>query len=119
MQELYGCGSNTYGQQSTGTTGSLVSTFTKRASNVKDFKNINFEIIICSLVTSGLFAFIMIVCALITEPLVSGSILGFSLGFEGILSAAAGKVLSYVFLAIVIAAMRKIGHKVCNDLEVE
>ena len=75
--------------------------------------------IICSLVTAGLFAFIMIVCALITEPLVSGSILGFSLGFEGILSAAAGKVLSYVFLAIVIAAMRKIGHKVCDELEAE
>ena len=75
--------------------------------------------IICSLVTAGLFAFIMIVCALITEPLVSGSILGYSLGFEGIFSAAAGKVLSYVFLAVVIAAMRKIGHKVCDELEAE
>ena len=75
--------------------------------------------IICSLVTAGLFAFIMIVCALITEPLVSGSILGFSLGFEGLVGAKAGKILSYVFLACVIAAMRKIGHKVCDEMEAE
>lgn len=75
--------------------------------------------IICSLVTSGLFAFIMIVCALITEPLVSGTILGFSLGFKGLVGAKAGKFLSYVFLACVIAAMRKIGHKVCDEMEAE
>jgi biotin transporter BioY len=61
----------------------------------------------------------MIVCALITEPLVSGSILGFSLGFNALVSPKAGKVLSYVFLACVIAAMRKIGHKVCDEMEAE
>jgi electron transport complex protein RnfE len=64
--------------------------------------------IICSLITSALFAVVMIVCSLLTEPLVSGSILGFSLGFEGLIGAKAGKFMSYVFLAIVIAVMRKI-----------
>ena len=75
--------------------------------------------IICSLITSALFAVVMIVCSLLTEPLVSGSILGFSLGFEGLIGAKAGKFMSYVFLAIVIAVMRKIGHKVCDELEAE
>ena len=75
--------------------------------------------IICSLITSALFAIVMIVCSLLTEPLVSGSILGFSLGFEGLIGAKACKFMSYVFLAIVIAVMRKIGHKVCDELEAE
>jgi electron transport complex protein RnfE len=75
--------------------------------------------IICSLITSALFAIVMIVCSLLTEPLVSGSILGFSLGFDGLIEAGAAKFMSYVFLAIVIAAMRKIGHKVCDELEAE
>jgi electron transport complex protein RnfE len=75
--------------------------------------------IICSLITSALFAVVMIVCSLLTEPLVSGSILGFSLGFDGLIEAGAAKFMSYVFLAIVIAAMRKIGHKVCDELEAE
>ena len=75
--------------------------------------------IICSLITSALFAVVMIVCSLLTEPLVSGSILGFSLGFEGLIGAKAAKFMSYVFLAIVIAVMRKIGHKVCDELEAE
>lgn len=75
--------------------------------------------IICSLITSALFAIVMIVCSLLTEPLVSGSILGFSLGFDGLIEAGAAKFTSYVFLAIVIAVMRKIGHKVCDELEAE
>ena len=75
--------------------------------------------IICSLITSALFAAVMIVCSLLTEPLVSGSILGFSLGFAGLIEAGAAKFMSYVFLAIVIAVMRKIGHKVCDELEAE
>lgn len=75
--------------------------------------------IICSLITGAIFAFVMIVCALVTEPLVNGTIFGFSLGFSGLISAKAGKFMSYVFLAIVIAAMRKIGHKICDELESE
>ena len=75
--------------------------------------------IICSLITSALFAVVMIVCSLLTEPLVSGSILGFSLGFDGLIEAGSAKFMSYVFLAIVIAVMRKIGHKVCDELEAE
>ena len=75
--------------------------------------------IICSLITSALFAVVMIVCSLLTEPLVSGSILGFSLGFDGLIEAGSAKFMSYVFLAIVIAVMRKIGHKVCDELESE
>ena len=75
--------------------------------------------IICSLVTAGLFAFVMIVCSLVLEPLTYGTILGFSLGFAGIVSEAGAKLLSYVLLASVIAAMRKIGHKVCDELEAE
>ena len=82
-------------------------------------ENGELKTITCSLVTSGLFAFVMIICALITEPLVSGSILGFSLGFKGIVSEASAKFLCYVFLAILVAAMRKIGHKVCDELEAE
>ena len=75
--------------------------------------------IICSLITSALFAVVMIVCSLLTEPLVSGSILGFSLGFDGLIEAGSATFMSYVFLAIVSAVMRKIGHKVCDELEAE
>ena len=77
------------------------------------------QTIICSLVTSLIFSVVMIVCSLVIEPLVSGSLLGFSLGFEGILESKAAVILSYVLLAVVIAVMRKIGHKVCDELEVE
>ena len=77
------------------------------------------QTIICSLVTSLIFSVVMIVCSLVIEPLVSGSLLGFSLGFEGILESKAAVILSYVLLAVVIAIMRKIGHKVCDELEVE
>ena len=75
--------------------------------------------IICSLVTALIFAVIMIVCSLLIEPLVAGSIFGISLGFKALITEKAGKILSYVFLAIVIAIMRKIGHKVCDELEAE
>ena len=75
--------------------------------------------IICSLVTAGLFAFVMVVCSLVLEPLTYGTLLGFSLGFAGIVSGTGAKFMSYVLLAIVIAAMRKIGHKVCDELEAE
>ena len=75
--------------------------------------------ITCSLVTAGIFAFVMIVCSLVLEPLTYGTILGLSLGFAGIVSEAGAKLLSYVLLAVVIAAMRKIGHKVCDELEAE
>lgn len=85
--------------------------------------------IICSLITSAIFAVIMIVCSLITEPLVSGQITIYrdllenniiiNLGFEGIISANAGVFLRYVLLAVIVAVMRKIGHKVCDELEAE
>lgn len=75
--------------------------------------------IICSLVTSAIFAFVMIVCSLIVEPLTLGTIFGFSLGFTGIVTEVSGKFLCYVFLAILVAAMRKIGHKVCDEVEAE
>lgn len=75
--------------------------------------------IICSLVTSALFAVIMIVPALLIEPLTSGSILGFNLGFEGIITNVAGIFMRYVVLAILVAVMRKIGHKTCKELEAE
>ena len=75
--------------------------------------------IICSLVTSAIFAVVMIVCSLVIEPLVSGSILGYSLGFEGLFEDKAGILLGYILLAIVVAVMRKIGHKVCDELEAE
>ena len=73
--------------------------------------------IICSLVTSAIFAVVMIVCSLVVEPLTSGMIFGLSLGFS--VGANAGLVLRYVVLAIIIAVMRKIGHKVCDELEAE
>ena len=85
--------------------------------------------IICSLITSAIFAVIMIVCSLITEPLVSGQITIYrdllenniiiNLGFEGIISSNAGVFLRYVLLAVIVAVMRKIGHKVCDELEAE
>ena len=75
--------------------------------------------IICSLVTSAIFAVIMIVCSLVMEPLVHGSLLGFSLGFEGLIGESAGLVMGYATLAIVVAIMRKVGHKVCDELEAE
>ena len=78
--------------------------------------------IICSLITSLIFAVIMIVCSLVIEPITKGTLLGFSLGFaEGttFVSEQGGKVISYVLLALVIALMRKIGHKVCDELEAE
>ena len=76
--------------------------------------------IICSLVTSALFAIIMIIPALIIEPLTAGTLLGYSLGFEAIITSVAGRIfISYVLLAILVAVMRKIGHKTCNELEGE
>ena len=75
--------------------------------------------IICSLVTSAIFAVIMIVCSLVMEPLVHGSLLGFSLGFDGLMNESAGLVMGYATLAIVVAIMRKVGHKVCDELEAE
>ena len=62
------------------------------------------QTIICSLITSLIFSVVMIVC---------------SLGFEGILESKSAVILSYVLLAVVIAIMRKVGHKVCDELEVE
>ena len=78
--------------------------------------------IICSLITSAIFVVIMVVCSLIIEPITCGTILGFSLGFPAgatFVSEKGGKVVSYVLLALVIALMRKIGHKVCDELEAE
>lgn len=80
--------------------------------------------IICSLVTSLIFVVVMVSCSLLIEPLVAGQLTVFGdkvidLGFEGLVSTKTGKILSYVFLAGVIALMRKIGHKVCDELEVE
>ena len=71
--------------------------------------------IICSLITSAIFAIVMIVTSLVVEPLTSGAIFGLSLGFK--IEANAGLFMRYVVLAIVIAVMRKIGHKVCDELE--
>ena len=64
--------------------------------------------IICSLVTGLIFAFVMVLCALLTILLV-----------PTVFEAKITKFICYVFLAIVIAAMRKVGHKICNDLEGE
>ena len=85
--------------------------------------------IICSLVTSAIFAVIMIVCSLIVEPLTSGTITVYrdllennvviNLGFEGLISSTAGIFLRYVLLAVIVAVMRKVGHKVCDELEAE
>ena len=73
--------------------------------------------IVCSLITSAIFAVVMIVCSLVVEPLTSGSLFGLALGFK--FGANAGLVLRYVVLAILVALMRKIGHKVCDELEAE
>ena len=64
--------------------------------------------IICSLVTGLIFAFVMVICALFTELLI-----------PAVFEKKIGKFICYVLLAIVIAVMRKVGHKVCNDLEGE
>ena len=73
--------------------------------------------IICSLVTSAIFAVVMIVCSLVIEPLTSGSFFGLELGFS--VGGNGGLVLRYIVLAILVALMRKIGHKVCDELEAE
>ena len=73
--------------------------------------------IICSLVTSLIFAVVMIVTAFVVEPLTTGSFFGIALDFK--VGANAGLVLRYVVLAILVAIMRKIGHKVCDELEAE
>ena len=73
--------------------------------------------IICSLITSAIFAVVMIVCSLVVEPLTSGSLFGLDLGFS--VGGNAGLVLRYVVLAVIVAIMRKIGHKVCDELEAE
>ena len=73
--------------------------------------------IICSLVTSAIFAVVMIVCSLVIEPLTTGSLFGLDLGFS--VGGNGGLVLRYVVLAILVAVMRKIGHKVCDELEAE
>ena len=77
--------------------------------------------IICSLVTSAIFAFVMIVCSLVVEPLVYGNIVfGRPEGAPtALISETAGLFLRYVLLAVLVAAMRKIGHKVCDELEAE
>ena len=73
--------------------------------------------IICSLVTSLIFAVLMVACAFVVEPLTTGSFFGLELGFE--VGANAGLVLRYVVLAILVAVMRKVGHKVCDEVEAE
>ena len=73
--------------------------------------------ILCSLVTSELFAIVMIVTAFVVEPFTYGSFFGLELGFS--IGENAGLVMRYVVFAIVVAIMRAIGHKHCNDLEVE
>ena len=78
--------------------------------------------VLYALVTSLIFAVIMIVCSLAVEPLVYGDIqFGRPEEFEpaGLISLNSAIFLRYVLLAVVVAVMRKIGHKVCNDLEVE
>ena len=73
--------------------------------------------IICSLVTSLIFTVVMVVTAFVVEPLTTGAFFGLALGFK--VGANAGLVLRYVVLAILVAVMRKIGHKVCDELEAE
>ena len=81
--------------------------------------------VLCALVTSAIFAVIMIVCALIIEPLAFGTLTIFGsklvvdLSFLKVFEEGIVIFFSYVVLAVVIAIMRAIGHKVCNDLEVE
>ena len=80
-------------------------------------KNGEFKTIICSLVTSALFAIVMIVTAFVVEPLTTGLFFGLDLGFS--IGANAGLVMRYVVFAILVAVMRHIGHKYCDVLEVE
>lgn len=80
-------------------------------------KNGEAKTIVCSLITSALFAIVMIVAALVVEPLTTGSLFGLALGFK--VGETAGLVLRYVVLAILVAVMRKIGHKLCDELEAE
>ena len=80
-------------------------------------KNGELKTIVSSLITSALFAIVMVVTALVVEPLTTGSLFGFALGFK--VEEAAGLILRYVVLAILVAVMRKVGHKVCGELEAE
>ena len=80
-------------------------------------ENGELKTILCSLVTSALFAIIMIVTSLVVEPLTTGEFFGLALGVQ--IEANAGLVLRYVVFAILVAVMRKIGHKVCDELEAE
>ena len=80
-------------------------------------KNGEAKTIICSLITSALFAILMIVTALVVEPLITGNLFTIALGFK--VGEGAGLVLRYVLLAVLVAVMRKVGHKVCNELEAE
>lgn len=78
--------------------------------------------VLYAFVTSLIFAVIMIVCSLAVEPLVYGDIqFGRAEDFvpAGLISANSAIFLRYVLLAVVVAIMRAVGHKVCNDLEVE
>ena len=85
--------------------------------------------IICSLVTSAIFAVIMIVCSLIVEPLTAGTLTIYrdlletnvviNLGFEALITPTGGVILRYVLLAVIVAVMRKVGHKICDELEAE
>ena len=80
-------------------------------------KNGELKTIVSSLITSALFAIVMVVTALVVEPLTTGSLFGLALGFK--VEEAAGLILRYVVLAILVAVMRKVGHKVCGELEAE
>ena len=78
--------------------------------------------IICSLVTSIIFSVIMVLCSLIVEPLVYGNIMfgrPENYAAAGLISSTAGIFFRYVLLAVLVAVMRKIGHKVCDELEAE
>ena len=78
--------------------------------------------VLYAFVTSLIFAVIMIVCSLAVEPLVYGDIrFGRAEDFvpAGLISPNSAIFLRYVLLAVVVAIMRAVGHKVCNDLEVE
>lgn len=70
-----------------------------------------FESIAVSLVTGGFLAIIMLICALIREFFGSASVWGIDIGFMSNykVSALAGAFGGYLVLALVLAAIRKLG----------
>lgn len=78
-----------------------------------------FESITVSLVTGGFLTAIMVICAIIREFFGSASIFGINVAFmnDYKISALAGAFGGYLVLAIILAAIRKIGAVINKDKE--